>query len=380
MRIAHVAPMGEHAGSGIVTAVAALSGALAQRGHQVTVWQLSPWDRQRMADPLGVLERAGVGCALLSLRPRRGSPVPAAVLPGDQAVDLVHLHSVFVPANIAVARAWRGPYVVSPHGGYDPVSLRRRRFRKLTYGRLFERALLRGAALVTALTTVEQQQVLRYAGPVPTAVVPNGVAMPPASPAADRAADHLRRSLGLAGSQRLAVYVGRLDVLHKGLDLLLDALASAPSWRLLLVGPDHRGGQAALEERARRLRVEPRVHFAGAVDAAGVCTALRGADAFVLASRWEGLPMALLEALACGVPAVVSPAVERVVGVAAAGAGWAPTHGQFGPTLEAVPHRDETAWQDKRAAARSLAAAYDWASVAARYEAVYQQLLLPAAA
>jgi glycosyltransferase involved in cell wall biosynthesis len=104
------------------------------------------------------------------------------------------------------------------------------------------------------------------------------------------------------------VTVGALDQPYKGTSVLLDAIAQlqrrAVTVRLLVVG----GGRLmpVLRERARTLGLESNVDFLGQVDRAGVRRALDVADAFVMPSLTEGLPRALLEAMAKGLPAVAS--------------------------------------------------------------------------
>ena len=103
------------------------------------------------------------------------------------------------------------------------------------------------------------------------------------------------------------VTVGRL-VAQKGVDVLLDAWAEVvdalPDWRLAIVG----GGplEAELKTRARELGIENSVSWIGQVP--DPFPWLRGAQFFVMTSRFEGTPNALLEAMACGLPAVVSDA------------------------------------------------------------------------
>ena len=103
------------------------------------------------------------------------------------------------------------------------------------------------------------------------------------------------------------ITVGRL-VEQKGIDVLLAAwakvAASLPGWRLALVGD---GPLAeALKEQASKLGVEDSVDWVGHVS--DPFPLLRGAKLFVMTSRFEGTPNALLEAMACGLPAVVSDA------------------------------------------------------------------------
>jgi glycosyltransferase involved in cell wall biosynthesis len=117
------------------------------------------------------------------------------------------------------------------------------------------------------------------------------------------------------------VFVGRLDVHRKGLDVLVRGVSEAPGWHLALVGPRFRD-VGRLERMIADLRLSDRVHLVGERHGRGLRESVRAADLFVLMSRWEGLPMVLLEALALGRPAVVSGAVEGSVPVAGAGAGW----------------------------------------------------------
>jgi glycosyltransferase involved in cell wall biosynthesis len=111
--------------------------------------------------------------------------------------------------------------------------------------------------------------------------------------------EEARRRLGLPAGAFIAGTVSRL-VPGKAVGDLLDAVARCPEVQLLVVGdgPD----RSALEARARPL--SGRVRFLGARD--DVPEVLRALDLFVLASRWEGEPVALLEAMATGLPCIAT--------------------------------------------------------------------------
>lgn len=363
MRVTHVVPRAEQPWSGILTVIVHLAAALRRQGHDVEIWQLHRWD-DRYAAQRAVLEQAGVPEVPVAVDAPawRVSRIVAA-LADEREVEVVHLHGAFNVWTTLAARSLRRPYVFSPHSGYDPVSLRRSRLRKLLYGLAFERALLRKAALVVGLTEVEVDQLRARGARGPAVAIPNGVG--PAPSGVD--ADAFRRELGLPPDTPLAVFVGRLDVHRKGLDRLVEGLAEAPGWHLSLVGPRFRD-VARLETTIRDLGLGDRVHMAGPRYGAGLHRVLAAADVFVLLSRWEGLPMALLEALSFGTPAVVSPEVERLVPVGASGAGWVADARRLPSVL-----REASSEAPGRAdAARALAARYDWDAVAREYAEAYR--------
>ena len=202
------------------------------------------------------------------------------------------------------------------------MSLRRSRVRKSFYRVLFERTMLADAALLVALTDVELAQLRDVGATGPYAVIPNGVEAAPDD--LDRHA--FRRELGISPDVPLAVFVGRLDVHRKGLDVLVRGIADAPAWHVALVGPRFRDVDR-LERIISGLGVGERVHLVGERHGRRLQESVCAADVFTLMSRWEGLPMALLEALSLAKPAVVSPAVDELIGVEAAGAGWAVDEG-----------------------------------------------------
>jgi glycosyltransferase involved in cell wall biosynthesis len=128
--------------------------------------------------------------------------------------------------------------------------------------------------------------------------------------------DEARRRLGISRGACVAGWVGRLSH-EKGPDVILEALAAAdPAWQLAMIGEGSVGH--ALRERAVAIGVADRIVWHGAVpDAASLFTAF---DAFVLSSRTEGTPIALLEAMAARVPIVATRVggVPDVVGEAEA--------------------------------------------------------------
>ncbi|MFI8090365.1 glycosyltransferase family 4 protein [Streptomyces sp. NPDC086080] len=216
---------------------------------------------------------------------------------GEVRPDLVHAHSA--KAGLAGRLAVRGriPTVFQPHawsfeavdGSTAALALR------------WERWAARWAARVLCVSEAERATGVHAGITGRWAVVPNGIDPEHFRPApADTVRAGLAPLAGLGARAPLAVCVGRL-CRQKGQDVLLRAwdavLRQVPDARLVLVGdgPDRDRLRAAAPAS---------VLFAGAV--ADVSPWYQAADLVVLPSRWEGMALAPLEAMACGRPVVVT--------------------------------------------------------------------------
>ena len=125
--------------------------------------------------------------------------------------------------------------------------------------------------------------------------------------------DAIRRRFGVSTAAPLLVNVGRL-ARQKNQTLLLDMLALLPAAHLVIVGEGEL--RAELQQLADRPGVRGRVHFAGELDRADGLGIVAAADVFVFPSLFEGLPLALAEAMSLGVPIVASdvPANRELLG------------------------------------------------------------------
>lgn len=165
-------------------------------------------------------------------------------------------------------------------------------------------------------------------------VIPNGVDPLRFAPR-PAAREPLRRALGLPQDALVAMVVGRL-VDQKGQRTFLRAAAELavvhPGARFVLVGegPDRPG----LEALVRELALGPRVQLLG--PRSDLPELLAVADVFVLPSLWEGLPIALLEAMAAGVPAIATPVGGTPELIAPGRTGLLVPPAQVGPLVEAM--------------------------------------------
>jgi glycosyltransferase involved in cell wall biosynthesis len=177
--------------------------------------------------------------------------------------------------------------------------------------RATERDLFGRVARIVATSPLTARRLVEDFGADPARV---GVVEPGTDPAP--------RAAGSAGPGVELLSVGAL-VPRKGHDVLLRALGGLVdlNWRLTIAGPENRDPVHArgLRALAEGLGVAGRVRFAGAVDAAELEALYAGADAFALATHWEGYGMAVAEALARGLPVAVT-AGGAVAELAPAGA------------------------------------------------------------
>ncbi|MCW5886761.1 MAG: glycosyltransferase [Anaerolineales bacterium] len=143
-------------------------------------------------------------------------------------------------------------------------------------------------------------------------VIENGIVPVVAQPlsAAERA--RLRASVGAGEQQTLCLTVGRLTV-QKGHSYLLDAIAQTTQPELVFAFVGHGPLDAELRAKAQHLGIASRVHFVGV--RSDVAQWLSVADVFVQPSLWEGMSLALLEAMFAGLPIVATriPATAEVL-------------------------------------------------------------------
>ncbi len=221
-----------------------------------------------------------------------------------ERADVAHLHGLFngtVWMAGLLARN-RVPYVISPRGMLQDAALGHHLWRKRAAWQLFDRSAFHHAALWHATSPFEADA-LRSNGTTPVVEIPNAVAERVVPP---DLAEEAQRALGIP-SDPYVVFLGRLHPI-KRLDLLIDAFATVareiPAARLVIAGPDETGQRSALAARVAPLGA--RVQWTGQVDGAVKTGLLAGSRALVLCSDSESFGMSVAEAMAAGVPVVVT--------------------------------------------------------------------------
>lgn len=377
IRVAHVAELLETSVSGVDRTVAGLVTHLERFGVMPEVWHVSNHYssvQERRSGSVRVFE--------LPAYPRMRSAVSRLprstrrfIRERRHQIDILHLHSVFIPDNVWVAREARLPYVITPHGGYAAEVIHGRNWAaKTLWMRMVERKYVGNASLIHAVSPRELDE-LRATFRVRSFVyAPNAIDVPRTTAATTER---------ILGSRRRIVFLGRLAVEHKGLDLLLEGYTlyvrneAAADVELILAGPDFRSGLKRLEALAASLLLEDGPRFMGPVFGGDKDALLRSAYVFVHTSRWEGMPYAILEALAAGCPVLITAATNMGGFVEEYGAGLVVEAKPEGirKGLKRVLELPAEEYVRMCSAARRLAEErFTWPAVAQQMSAAYRNL------
>ena len=287
--------------------------------------------------------------------------------------DLLHVHHVWPAADrylSLIARAAGVPhFVVTEHITGQPHSRGQK---------ALKRGELRHADAITAVTGAIVDTLVRDYGVERSrvAIIPNG-ADPPDADREEAEARRWREKFLSTPVKPLWVVAGRLEE-QKGHDVLFAALSrlvkNGLDFTLAVAGDGSR--RSWLESQSLSLGLAPRVQFLGHLE--DVSGLLAAADAVVLPSRWEGLPLVLLEAMARARP-IVASAVGGVRDAIDDG-----VHGTLVPpgdeealaeALEHIHRKADRGWRLGHAAALRVRERYTWHAVVEDYESVYDEVL-----
>lgn len=242
------------------------------------------------------------------------------------AYDLLHIHALFSFSVISAAwwaSHYRVPYVVRPLGTLNRWGMENRRpWLKRASLRLIDSRVLSGAAAVHYTSQEEQEEgALVVSAPRPV-IIPNPVDFP-----VDRShlsGGWLKSRYPATAGKKIILFLSRLHP-GKGIDLLLASFARlrtrVPGTALVLGGAGEERFVKQLRRQARELGIESDVVWAGFLEGDAKKAAMAEADIFVLPSYSENFGVAAVEAMACGLPVVVSDRVGMHREISSAGAG-----------------------------------------------------------
>lgn len=384
MKVLHVVGSFDPRFGGPSIALTRLGEAQARHGLEVTV--VGSWVRGEDLQAQQRLRDAGVEVHAIGpchwplrqhhdLGPTLDGQVPLS--------DIVHIHALWeqVQHDAAVlSRRHDVPYIFRPCGMLDPWSLRQKWLKKKLYMMLRLRRDLNGAAALHYTSEVERDLAAPLGLRPPGLVVPNGV---------DLSEFHslpspgfLRNRFPQIGARQIVLFLSRIHP-KKGLDILLPAFARSGTKdrALVITGPDQGGHEAEIRRLSHSLGLDQSVVFTGPLYGPERVAALVEADLFVLPSRQENFGIAVVEALAAGVPVLISDQVNIHREIQQAGVG-----GVVRLDVDELA-RELNRWlsdQSLRTQAAQRAGEfarenYDWAKIAQRWVGEYERLIAGAA-
>ena len=252
------------------------------------------------------------------------------------------------------------PYVIEPHCALTVGDQGKKKVKKRICNALFYKHFARGAAAIHYLTDRERDE-SGLSWNSRCFIQPNGIDMPKEMPIRNE----------WQGNVPQIVFVGRVEPYQKGLDVLFDALnvikkrADFPKFHLSVFGNSVDGSSERLQARIDAEGLAEEVSLHGPVYDAEKDAVLRAADFFILTSRYEGMPMALLEACAYGLPSIVTPGTNMASVISSDRAGWTCDLEQdsiAGAIESAISSHDDYAVMSL--AAQRVASKYAWSSIA----------------
>ncbi len=233
----------------------------------------------------------------------------------SDAIDILQIVGGYIPENIPVARAAQKgkiPYVVIPLGDLSPiVSSYKNKLIKFAFTHLFLLPILRKALAAQASSEIEKKWIEYYNIRTPI-IVQGYLGIFKSDIPAVLQPNYLEKIKSDLKNKTKLVFLGRLDVFCKGLDLLILAYAMIvrnalrSELALVLIGPDWNNGRARLESLSKKYGVADNVFFLGPIYGQEKYSALADADLFLHPSRMDNQPRSVREALGVGCPVIVT--------------------------------------------------------------------------
>jgi len=386
MKILHVIASIAPRYGGPSKAVIELCRELAKVGHEVTIFTTNFDGKQNLDVPLErLVEINGFKIRYFPIQwPRYYTvslPLERALAKNTSKFDIVHIHSIYNFHTIAAShycRRFNVPYLINPHGSLDPYLTRRHSIRKWIYTSISLQRDLDRAAAIHFKTHEEMRLTEPFEIKAPGVVVPNGI--DPSEFSHLPASGLFRCKYPELKDKKIIFFLSRINF-KKGLDILARAFGEVARKRddvyLVLTGPDNEGYGTKVRAWLQEKGALGRSIFTGMLLGEKKLAALRDSDIFVLPSYTENFGLAVVEAMACGLPVIISNKVNIWREVSDGGAGIV-TDCDGHQVAEAIARllddrnlREEMGERGKKLVEEK----YTWPEVAKQMIKVYEQIL-----
>lgn len=223
--------------------------------------------------------------------------------------DLVHIHEMWHYSHYAASMAFRKeskPYIITLHGELN-IERIHNSLKKKMYLSMIQKKILNKAAWLHTITDKETLQAQSICSNRNISKIPNGVDFDSFLNLPDKN-DILQYYPSVAG-KKVLLFLGRINKI-KGLDILVKAFGQLACNRddlcLIIAGPDNDGYKTEIVQLINDYNVSDKVIFTGMISGHEKMSVLTGSDLFILPSYSEGFSISILEAMACGLPVIIS--------------------------------------------------------------------------
>jgi glycosyltransferase involved in cell wall biosynthesis len=294
--------------------------------------------------------------------------------------DIIHVHEIWNHSLLGAYRAatrGRKPYVVTIHGTLEPWCLSQKAFKKKIYSALVLKRVLRKASALHAITEGEVKGISAFVDNRKLCVIPNGVNLEDFRDLPAR--EEIEKAYPELSGKKVILFLGRIHP-KKGLNILAKAFGAILKKRrdiqLVIAGPDDCGYKSNIERILNEESALDNTTFTGMLTGADKLAALSGADVFVIPSYSEGFSMSILEAMACGLPVIITRQCNfQEVAKAGAGEVIEPNVAQLEKVLIKLLNNPKVCIEMGKRGKRLVEDKFTWDKIASQMMEVYERIL-----
>lgn len=281
MRILHIVHI-DHLGNGIAVVVNELSKAQQKLNNEVMVvnFRTNSWDIDGFIKCNNLQEFLKI---ITNFKPE------IAIIHGVFYTEIKSISKALVKLNI--------PYVIEPHGAYSRENYRKNTYKKWLFKKIYLNNVVRFSNGWIFLNDSERNN-FALSHKKPIYIIPNGCSH-----------HHTSIHKYLAKNKIQFLYIGRIAIHHKGLDLLIDAITQLDNNLCKNIEFKFYGPGTTSDIEKFKIMIKPLsniITYHGPIFGKEKKEVIKNSDIFILTSRFEGFPMAILEAMSYGKPCLVS--------------------------------------------------------------------------
>ncbi|CEP49072.1 glycosyltransferase [Paraclostridium sordellii] len=286
--------------------------------------------------------------------------------------DLVIIEQFYGYATLPIRKEIMNgniPYIIIPRGELTEKAQKRKRLKKQIANALIFNEFAKKALAIQYLTENERVDSGNKWNDK-SIVIPNGI-------------NRKNEVKSIFNSDKIVCsYIGRIESYHKGFDLLIGACSEikkkleSANCEIHIYGPDVENQRISLERQICDLELSSIIFFHDAVFGEEKETVLLKSDVFIMTSRFEGHPMALIEAMSYGIPCFATEGTNMSIEISETDSGWTASNdiNSIKISLEKMlDERKELASKGKNALI--LSSNYNWNEISKKSHTIYEDLL-----